>query len=437
MQMHMEQNLKQTVRPQMIQSAQILQLSTVELQDYLAELSLENPLMEFSALAPPTVQKTDAPRRTDEQNRIYDRQEQENARDPWNTIHSGSETLSDALLFQLKGLPLEPALQQILSHMIHNLEPNGYLSIPLEDIQNAFGCSPEVITRALQILHTMEPYGVGARNLSECLCIQLQHLHPNAHTAFVIARDELELLGKNQLPALAKKLHKSMDEIRDACDLIRSLNPRPGTAFSDGREMHYIDPELLVFQDNGQCRILLNEYHTPTIHTSDYYLQLLKQCDSEETVAYLTQKKEQLDWIRQCIDQRNQTLLSLGQLILDTQQEFFRLGPGHLKVFSQAEAAKALNVHESTVSRAVRDKHLQCIWGTFPLRYFFPQGMELRDRICSRIRQLIGAEDKYRPLSDQALSDLLSQEGLRVSKRMVSKYRTELRLPDAASRKKY
>jgi RNA polymerase sigma-54 factor len=166
-------------------------------------------------------------------------------------------------------------------------------------------------------------------------------------------------------------------------------------------------------------------------------MQLFKDCDSPETLAYLAQKKEQLEWVQQCILQRNQTLLSLGNLIFETQLSFFRNGPGHLKPFTQAAAAAQLGVHESTISRAIRDKYLQCTWGTFPLQYFFPQGMEHRDSICSRIRQLILEEDKFHPLSDQAISDILTWEDLAISKRMVSKYRAELKIPEASVRRKY
>lgn len=437
MQMQIEQATKQAVRPQMIQSAQVLQLNAAELQQYLEELSLENPLMEFIAPPAPYEQKQDLPRYTDEQNRIYDRQENENARDPWNSIASNTETLADTLLFQLNGISLDPSRHRILEYMIHNLEPNGYLSIPLQDIQNTFGCTETTLEELLDILQNMEPYGVGARNLNECLCIQLRQLYPREQTALAIARDALELLGKNQLPALAKKLRKSMDEIRSACDLIRSLNPRPGAAFSDGRGMQYIYPELLVFQNGDTGRVMLNEYHAPSVKINEYYLQMLNSCDSGEAVEYLTQKKEQLEWVQQCIEQRNQTLLALGNLIFQTQQDFFRNGPGYLKVFTQAEAAKQLNIHESTISRAVREKHLQCIWGTFPLRYFFPQGMQQRDSICNRIQQLVAQENKYHPLSDQTVSEILTKEGLPISKRMVSKYRAELKIPEASSRKKY
>ena len=437
MQMKIEQKAKPAVRPQMVQSAQLLQLNTTELQQYLEELSMENPLMEFITPPVPSVQKQEYPMSKDEQNRIYERQERENTHDPWNSISDNSETLADTLLFQLNSLSLKTRHRRMLEHIIYSLDPNGYLATPLQDIQVAFGCSEETLTYLMDILHDMEPYGAGARNLSECLCIQLRHLHPSETTALEIARNELELLGKNQIPALAKKLKKPLEEVRHACDLIRSLNPRPGASFGNSQNMQYIYPELLVVQTLDSGHIVLNESKTPLIKVNQEYIQLFKDCDSPETLAYLSQKKEQLEWVQQCILQRNQTLLALGNLIFETQQSFFRNGPGHLKPFTQAAAAAQLGVHESTISRAIRDKYLQCTWGTFPLQYFFPQGMEHRDSICSRIRQLILEEDKFHPLSDQAISDILTREDLAISKRMVSKYRTELKIPEASVRRKY
>lgn len=437
MQMHIEQALKQTIRPQMIQSVQMLQLTTAELQQYLEELSLENPLMEFLPPAAPELSRPTPVRCVDEQNRAYDRQEQEHDRDPWNSIARQEETLTDVLLFQLNGLSLEPRQRQILAYMIHNLDANGYLSISLAEVQRVFQCDEEQINHLLTLLQAMDPCGVGARNLSECLCLQLRQLHPENTTALAIAGAYLEFLGKNQLPTLAKKLHVSLAKVEQACDLIRTLNPRPGSGFGDGEQMAYISPELLVFQNGDGFRVLLNDFVTPTLLVNTEYLTLLQQDSSPETTEYLTWKKAQLEWVQQCIRQRSETLQALGNLILQHQEAFFRQGPGHLKAFTQAEAARLLNVHESTISRAVRDKYLQCIWGTFPLRSFFPQGMEQRDRVCSRIRQLVSREDPCHPLSDQKISDILTEEGIPVSKRTVSKYRTELRISDAASRRKF
>lgn len=435
--MHIEQSLKQTIRPQMIQSAQILQLTTVELQQYLEDLSLENPLMEFLPPAAPELARSAPIRCADEQNRAYDRQEQENDRDLWNSIARQEETLTDVLLFQLNGLSLEPRQRQILVYMIHNLDANGYLGITLAEVQEAFRCEETQVSHLLTLLQAMEPCGVGARSLSECLCLQLIQQHPGEHTALAIARDYLELLGKNQLPALAKKLHVSMEEVGRSCNLIRTLNPRPGSAYGDDGQMAYITPELLVFQNGDGFRVLLNDYSSPTLSANPEYLALLQQDSSPETTEYLSRKKAQLEWVQQCIRQRSETLLAIGELILQHQEAFFRQGPGHMKAFTQAEAARLLNVHESTISRAVREKYLQCIWGTFPLRNFFPQGIEQRDGICNRIRQLVAGEDSHHPLSDQKISDILTEEGLPVSKRMISKYRAEQQIPDAAGRRKY
>lgn len=251
-----------------------------------------------------------------------------------------------------------------------------------------------------------------------------------------IARDELELLGKNQLPALAKKLHQPLEAVLHARDVILSLNPRPGASYGDGGCMPYIYPELLVFQEKGEFHIRLNESQPLTVQFNDSYMRML-QDNSGEVAAYLQKKKEQLEWVQQCIVQRNQTLLSLGNLILYEQQAFFSGGSGCLRNYSQAEAARSLRVHESTVSRAIQGKYLQCTWGIFPLQYFFPQGLARRDEICSRIQQMISQEDKRHPLSDQALCAALEEAGLSISRRMVSKYRASLKIPDAGSRRKY
>lgn len=437
MQLKNELLQRQTLSPQMVQSMQILQLNTVQLEDYLQNLSLENPLMDFLAHPETHPRKQEVPVYPDPQNRAYDRQEQEHRNDPWSSISAPGESLTDTLLLQTSTMQLDSMDLKILRHMIHSLEPSGYLETSFEQIQRYFGCGEDTISRALSILQSLEPLGVGARNLSECLLIQLRNRFPGEETARIIAQDYLELLAKNQLKQLSKLLHKSLEEIKHACDLIRSLDPRPGSAYQNGREMQYIHPELLVFQDADSLQICLNEHQIPVISISGYYLDLMQKNHNEEVSAYLNQKREQLEWVQQCIAQRNETLLSLGRLILEVQEDFFRKGPGYLKVFTQADAARLLGIHESTVSRAIRDKHLQCMQGIYPLSHFFPQGLEQKDGIRSRIRDLIGSEDKYHPLSDQAISDALALEGHVVSKRLVTKYRNEMQIPNTSSRRKF
>lgn len=436
MQLKNEPLQKQILAPQMIQSMQILQFSNLQLQEYLENLSLENPMMEFTPPASHYEARQEQPRHRDEQNQAYERIESDRLKDPWGNIAAG-ETLAEILLFQIRGMSLSGQERRILTYLIHNLESSGYLPVSVEDTRQVFGCSTETVERMLAILQNLEPSGVGARNVSECLCIQLCQNHPGEALALEIARNHLELLGKNQMKQLSRLLKTPLEEVLRACDLIRRLNPRPGAAFGDGRNLQYIHPELSVLQDRTGFQVVLNDHDVPAVQMNGEYLSLLQESEDGLAIAYLTKKKAQLEWVQQCILQRNKTLLSLGELILENQLDFFRKGPGNLRQFSQAEAARLLGVHESTISRAIRDKHLQCLWGTFPLQHFFPQGLQQKDVIRSQIRQLIAKENPLQPLSDQAIADALAQQELRVSKRLVSKYRNELGIPDASIRQKY
>lgn len=437
MNLQISNSIRTTASQKMIQSSAILQMNTLELRQYLEQLALENPMMEFQTSYDESAEKQEWLRTQDEQNRVYEREERKNAADALHDSSSAAETLSDSLLFQLNGLSLTSAEQNLLKYMILNLESSGYLEMPLEDIAAATGHPLSEIAHLLSILQSLEPEGVGARSLQECLEIQLRRSHPEDHTALEIVSGHLEMVGKNQLPALAKKLRQPLDEILRACKVIRSLNPRPGSCFGERKYLPYIHPELIIVKFKGYYDILLNDSSLPPIHFNRDYLQMLEQGISENAAAYLLEKKKQLEWVADCIRRRNELLLNLGHLIVEHQQDFFRYGPGHRQIFSQAEAASILGVHESSVSRALKDKYLQCSFGIFPLNYFFVQGTEQRDQIQLLIREFISGEDKKHPLSDQAISRLLEEKSISVSKRLVTKYRSELGIPDSSLRRTY
>lgn len=437
MQMQLEQTQKLNVSQKMIQSAMILQMNQMELEHYLEDLSMENPMMEFLAPKQEEPEPKEESRSYDEQNRIYERQERSDKMDPWNSSGATSGTLAEELFFQVSGMTLDPMQHHIVRYMIHCLDSKGYLNVSLVDISKACGCEEADAQSALLLIQKLEPYGVGARNLQECLLIQLQQLHPEDTTAARIVQDKLELLIKNQIPVLAKQLHKPLEEVLRACQTVKDLNPFPGTSFSDGSGDSYICPELIVSKCGNSLEISINTRQQQHIHFNSDYVRMLTDEEHQEVISYLKKKKEQLEWVKQCIAQRDQTLQDLGELILQHQRPFFLHGSGNLKAFSQSEAASLLGVHESTVSRAVKGKYLQCQFGIFPLSYFFPQGLEKKDRICQQIRMLIDGENKHQPLSDQALSEQISQTGTSISKRMVTKYRNELHIPEAALRRVY
>ena len=437
MNMELRPSQKQTITHQMIQSSEILQMNNMELEVYLQNLALENPLLDFEEPPEEDILKKEWLNALDEQNRVYEKQERQEASDPWNLDTAMTETLEESLLLQVNGLDLPDEKVRILHFLIQSLENNGYLSTPLEEIASVCHCSLTEAAEALALLQTLEPDGVGARTLGECLSIQLKKIAPDQALALRIVQDYLDLLGKNQIPAIARALHRPQKEVLEACSLIRSLNPKPGSSFGDRHYMPYIRPELVIIRFDGYFDILLNDSSIPALRMNSYYLELLKEGKTEDTARYLRKKKEELEQIQSSIRHRFGTLLSLGKLIVEHQQDFFLHGPGHLHTFLQTTAASILGVHESVISRAARDKYLQCQYGIFPLSYFFVQGMDQKDEVKNKIRDFIEKEDKSHPYSDQKISDLLAAEGTNVSKRLVTRYRTAMQIPAMSGRRFY
>ena len=406
MNMELRPSLKQTITHQMIQFSEILQMNNMELEVYLQNLALENPLLDFEEPPEEDIRKKEWLNTLDEQNRFYEKQERQEASDPWNLDTAMTETLEESLLLQVNGLDLPDEKVRILHFLIQSLENNGYLSTPLEEIASVCHCSLTEAAEALALLQTLEPDGVGARTLGECLSIQLKKIAPDQALALRIVQDYLDLLGKNQIPAMARALHRPQKE-------------------------------LVIIRFDGYFDILLNDSSIPALRMNSYYLELLKEGKTEDTARYLRKKKEELEQIQSSIRQRSGTLLSLGKLIVEHQQDFFLHGPGHLHTFLQTTAASILRVHESVISRAARDKYLQCQYGIFPLSYFFVQGMDQKDEVKNKIRDFIEREDKSHPYSDQKISDLLAAEGTNVSKRLVTKYRTAMQIPAMSGRRFY
>lgn len=433
----MNPNLKQTTSPKLTEFTAILQMNLAELHQHLQNLALENPLMDLESAQATQAFDTRKVYAPDDQNRVYARQDRKDSLDPWNLDISMRETLSDTLMAQLGGLKLDTLQRRVLTYMILNLEPTGYLEMEPVDVAQATGVTPDEAESLLRILQTLEPDGIGARSLPECLAIQLKKNHPEDHTALAIAQNYLELFGKNQLPTLARKLHVPLDEVLRAGRVIRSLNPRPGAAFGERRYMQYIRPDLAVVKFQGYYDILVNESLLPTIRLNEEYLDMMKNSESSEVTTYLTAQKRQLDRTSECLEQRNQTLLALGRLIVQKQQIFFQNGPGHLVSFSLAEAAADLQIPESVVRCAVKDKFLQCTFGIFPLSYFFVQALEKKDSIQQKIREIIAKEDKKHPLSDARLAEILAMEGLTVSRRLIAKYRNEMDIPESGRRREF
>ena len=444
----------QTLSPQMVQSMEILQMGSQELLEYIEEAVQENPVLEtdqahgqadeFNLLR----RKLEWLESTDTQNRYYHQQDNDSDTDPlanYGGVEDGEENLYFYILSQLQVLELPADLMGAARYLVESLNGNGYLDEPLSDLARELGVGEDLMERALVVVQSLEPAGVAARSLSECLCLQLQRHREDTSLAQKIALGQLDALSKSRYNLIAKELDASLEEVRAACDLIRTLNPKPGTGFAAREHLTYINPDIFVVSFHDHFELLTNDYFFPRLQLSGYYKDLMGETEDQEVKEYLTDKVRQAKWVVRSIEQRRSTLMSCAECILDVQEAFFRKGPGHLVPMGLADVAARLGVHESTVSRAIKDKYIQCSQGVYPLSYFFSRGLggaqgdagATPDAAKALLKKLVGEEDKKKPLSDQKLCVMMAERGCQLSRRTVAKYRDELGIPSTAGRKEY
>lgn len=430
-----------------LQSVELLQMSTAELEAYIQELALSNPLVEpettFPAPEPAREPAREAERRlrfleeNDRQDRFY-----RDTLDPLTLVGTGGgleETLFRSLSRQIQRLDLPADTAQAVRYLAACLDDSGYLRISLEELAEELGAPLPLLEEALAILRSLDPPGVGAADLSECLALQLERRQETG-PALAIVRDCLEPLARRHYRHIAERLGISPEEVEAAAALIRSLEPRPGAVFQRPEQAQYLLPDVFVEERDGQLTVRTRRGDRPAFRISSYYRDLLLHTEEKETREYLTAKLRHAENILWAIGQRESTLLRCAQAIVRRQSAFFRRGPGALLPLRLIDVARELGVHESTVSRTVHEKYLQCSRGVYPMSYFFSRATTAEggmSRTAARVllRQLIDAEDKRHPLSDQKLAERMAQNGCPLSRRTVAKYREEMEIPGASGRK--
>lgn len=459
MALELKQEQKQILSQKMIQSASILQMSSADLEEYLNEQSMENPVIDLVQKTPEKDPEKESEtlqwiRSHDEQNRyLYQKIEtSEDELPEWNFDTHQAETLADFLWEQLLVKHIPDEYEDDIRTILESLDEKGYFSEPLEDFLQYFHMDKDRFLKLLQLIQTLEPAGVGARSLNECLCLQLDRKGLLTPALEKFVNCELEKMAKNQLPAIAKELSVSVHEVKEYCDLIRTLDPKPGAYLGRVQRTHYINPDIIVVKFKGHLDILLNESVYPDISLNTGYMQMYRNSKDREVLDYLQKKISQAEWIRQCIAQRNSTLFSVAHEIVTWQSDFFLEGVSALKPLRMSDVADKLEIHESTVSRAVRMKYLQCTWGTFPLSYFFAKNVARSAAsdifgtsedaataadIKAAIRKIIEEENRQKPYSDRAIAEKLEEQGITISRRTVAKYREEENIPSASGRKEY
>lgn len=442
--MKLTTNIKatQTITPQLIGTMTILSYSAKELEDYLVELSCENPMAELvrpresqAAGDDHFAQQLRWLRQSDRQNRSYYGDEASAAV----PIAAPSEdTLADFLREQLMTRSLSKPLAHTLEILIDCLDDHGFYTGTPEELAQLSGTDGSIARQALSILRSLEPAGIGARDVTECLLLQLQR-QSSTELAQRLLRTCGFQLGTVSAHKIARQLGVSAADVDGALQQIRRLSPYPANGFSSGDAVIYVRPDLYIRKQGGQLVVTGNETAAPSLQINGQYLRMLEQESDPEVQQYLRKKLSQLQQVIRDMGNRQSTILRCGQVILERQRDFL-LG-GELQKMTLRDVAEELGVHESTVSRTVRDKYIECPRGLLPMSSFFSRSAGQnptmgRETIKSAIEQLIAAEDSAHPSSDERLVSLLAARHITISRRAVAKYRAELGILPASARKR-
>jgi len=355
-----------------------------------------------------------------------------------------SETLFEHLLKQLNTSLVSDREKMIGEAIIGNIDENGYLTESLEEIALESGITSEEAAAALALIQTFHPPGVGARNLRECLLIQIDDQEQFNPVARKIVDRFMADLGANKYPRIARALRITPELVQKYVEYIAGLDPKPGRMFSS-YETRYITPDIYLKKEDDEYRIIFNREYTPHLRISSHYRKMLADPETpKKTKEYIMEKLRGGLWLIKNIRLRQETLYKITEEIVKWQKEFLDKGIAYLRPLKMTEVARSVGIHESTVSRAVANKYIQTPGGNFALRYFFTSALFTRsgDNISSRhlksiIEQLFQEEDPHHPLSDQEIMDKLGQRGIKLARRTVAKYRNALKIPASHLRKRY
>ena len=463
-----EQTQKLTMTPELIQAIQILQFNTQELDEFVQEELMQNPVLEFDRnsedrareevtrteeLDAKACEKDDFDLREKIKEAEYDDisyKQWDYSRDSeseysYEQFVSKDETLEDSLLLQLTFSSLKGDDLKIGRFLVEAIDDNGYLTMSAEEAARALGADLDKVEEVLDVIQTFEPAGVGARSLKECLIIQLAAKGLLDDTVEYIIMNHLEDLGENKLSRVAKVLGLPVTQIQMVCDLIRSLEPKPGRCFSSGNSVKYITPDVTVEKIDGSYQVITNEYSVPRLMVSPYYSNLARAAvDDAELNKYLNEKYNAALWLIKSIEQRKNTIFNVVDAVIRHQKDFLDNGNQHMHTLTLKQVADDLGIHESTVSRAINGKYMQTPRGVFEIKYFFSSGVTGSDgegvssnSIKSMIKEIIDSEDPKNPYSDQDMVAMLSERGIEISRRTVAKYREGLNILSSSKRRRY
>lgn len=357
-------------------------------------------------------------------------------------------TMAEHLIEQLRLLNLDEVDFRIGEYIIYNLRDDGYLDpeVTVESIAAIFEKKPEEVEKILKAIQRFDPVGIAARNLQECLKVQLENLEINGRKELClrIINNAFHDFVNKRYEKVASALEVPLDKIKEALDLINKLNPKPGEGYWDTRQ-NYVVPDFIVEKIDDELVVSLNEWNMPGLQISPHYRKLIRQSKNldKDVRQFLRKKVESARWFINALQQRRVTMLKTMNAIVDLQREFFEKGPEYIKPMIMKDVAEKIDMDISTVSRVVNGKYVQTDYGVFELKFFFNEGMETAEgenlstlRIKEHLREIINSEDPNDPYSDDKLAEIFKKKGIPIARRTIAKYREQLGIPVARLRRK-
>lgn len=460
--------LQQKLSFQMIQSLKLLQVNTLQLEQMLKTELEMNPVLEaVEELEQKEEEIKDKDETEEDEGELEVKEEEidweEYLEEGFDLGYSRSEeidpnkeryeptavhqaSLEEHLNDQLAEKKIPDNQRLLVQFLIGCLESDGYLRIPIEQLAEYSKVSRFEMEEALNIIWNMEPAGLGARDLQECLTLQLYRRGLHDSLALRIITEEWELFEKVRIRDIARNLGVDPKEVQDAIEIIKILNPKPGYLVSPEKSSPIV-PDLIVEKVDGKFIVIINDRSIPSLHISKSYADMLKRGSTakKEVKNYIREKFNSATWLIRSIEQRKSTMLKVMYAIIEKQPEFFQKGPPNLNPLKLQDVADMIDMHISTVSRVTSNKYVQTLHGIFELKYFFTEAIGQKQggsdistmKIKTRLKELVEEENSGKPLSDQKLSELLTKEGLTVARRTVAKYREQLKILPARLRLKY
>ena len=434
MELQQTQTLKVTLTPQMLQSINMLQYSSYELMEFIQQQTVENPLLVLK-------EKSSHDFIVGKERSSFSSYNREQEYDPITQYSDTHVSLEKHLMEQIMTLPEITSKEiKIFKFLIGDLNRYGFLEIEPAMAAKIMSVSLQEMENTISILQSLDPVGVGARNIRESLLIQMRVQTDYNQLAYVMVEKHLEDIAEKKFRKIAKTNNVTLQEVQEATDYIKTLNPRPCSEFS--HEMtQYIVPDVIIEKVNGEYIIIVNDRNMPQLDINPAY----KNNEMDSNDDYVKKKLQDATMLMNGMEQRKYTLYKVTQVILKLQEDFFNYGGTKLKPMTLKDVSKQLGFHESTISRATSNKYMQTPHGLYHIKNLFTTGIrnnnsveaESSSSIKEKIKMFIDKEDKENPISDQIIVTLLQKDGIQISRRTVAKYREEARIPGSSKRRRY